>query len=246
MSKTLRRLIVVLAVSLYLLGSSLGLQATEIIVKDGQKIVFLGNSITVSGWINSTGYVTLTIAGLEANGIRVNAIPAGIGGQKSNQMLERLERDVLKKKPDWMILSCGVNDVWQGAQGIPLDNYKINITAIIDKCQAAGVKVVILTATVIGEDLDNDYNKKLSSYNKFLRSLAKEKKCLLADVNAMFQKLISANPNPGLVLTSDGVHMNTDGDKVMATCILRAFGLNIGQMKKAEESWNDIFNQEMK
>src|SRR5690349_17494201 len=89
------------------------LQAGEIAVKDGQKIAFLGDSITQGG-TGPDGYVTLTIRGLEANGVKATAIPAGISGHKSNDMLARLERDVLSKKPDWMTLSCGVNDVWHG------------------------------------------------------------------------------------------------------------------------------------
>ena len=39
------------------------------------------------------------------------------------------------------------------------------------------------------------------------------------------------------MLTVDGVHMNTEGNKVMATGILKAFGLNASEIKKAQESW---------
>lgn len=240
MTKYVCRCVGVFAISLLLLNAARDLRAAQIAVKDGQKIAFLGDSITASGWSSPTGYVNLTMAGLKANGISAIAIPAGIGGQKSNQMLERLKRDVLEEKPGWMILSCGVNDVWHRAQGVPLDQYKANITAIIEQCRVARVKVVILTTTVIGEELDNEDNKKLTPYNEFLRSLATKKKCLLADINAMFQKRIEASPKTGRVLTSDGVHMNPEGDKVMAVGILRVFGLNIAQIKKAQEAWLDI------
>ena len=216
----------------------------DIAVKDGQKIAFMGDSITAGGWGSPAGYVHLVIAGLEANGIKATPIPAGIGGHKSDQMLARLKRDALDKNPDWMTLSCGVNDVWHGTKGIPLDQYKVNITAIIDQCQAAGVKVMILTATVIGEELDNDNNKKLAPYNAFLRELAKEKKCLLADLYGMFEVAIKAHTGAGgkagRLLTSDGVHMNPAGDQVMARGILLAFGLDDGQMKKAQEAWLDL------
>ena len=100
MTKTILRCIGVLIILLAFGGGAAVLQAAEIAVKDGQKIAFLGDSITANGWSNQTGYVNLTIAGLKANGIRVFAIPAGIGGHKSNQMLEHLKRDVLDKKPD--------------------------------------------------------------------------------------------------------------------------------------------------
>jgi len=209
-------------------------------LKTGQKIGFLGDSITQAG-AEPQGYVTLVIRGLEANGIQVGSLPAGIGGHKSNQMLERLERDVLSKKPDWMTLSCGVNDVWHGANGIPLEPYKKNITEIVEKCQAAGVKVMILTATMIGEDAPNSNNQKLAAYNDFLRDLAKKKKCRLADLNADMQAAIAKakkeSNHQGNLLTSDGVHMNPEGNRLMATGVLKAFGLNARQLKKAQASW---------
>ena len=77
----------------------------EIKVKSGDKIAFLGDSITQGGWSNPAGYVRLVIAGLEANGVHAEPVPAGISGHKSDQMLARLEKDVLSKKPQWMTLS---------------------------------------------------------------------------------------------------------------------------------------------
>ena len=210
----------------------------EIAVKEGEKIAFLGDSITQAG-ARPNGYVRLAIQGLESAGVSTSAIPAGISGHKSNQMLARLERDVLSKKPDWMTLSCGVNDVWHGKRGVSLTDYKVNITKIVDQCQDAGVKVVILTSTMIGEDKDNPNNKKLATYNGFLRELAKEKKCLLAVLNTDMQSIIetSSDKKNGKLLTSDGVHMNPDGNKMMAVGVLRAFGLNAEQVKAAQAAW---------
>lgn len=218
-------------------GSSAAL-AADLPIKDGQKIAFLGDSITEAG-ARPKGYVTLVISGLEANGVKATAIPAGISGHKSNQMLERLERDVLSKKPDWMTLSCGVNDVWHGANGVPLDQYKVNITKIVEKCQAAGVKVMILTSTMIGEDQPNANNQKLLEYNEFLRTLAKEKKCLLADLNADMQAATAkaGGEKKGNLLTTDGVHMNPAGNEMMATGVLKGFGLSADQIEKAQKSW---------
>jgi hypothetical protein len=60
------------------------LRAAELPVKDGQKIAFLGDSITQGG-AGPKGYVRLVISGLEANGVNATAIPAGISGHKSNE-----------------------------------------------------------------------------------------------------------------------------------------------------------------
>ena len=221
------------AVAIGMIGST-PVRAARIAVKDGQKIAFMGDSITEAG-ADPGGYVTLVMRGLEANGVKATSIPAGISGHKSNDMLGRLENDVLNKKPDWMTLSCGVNDVWHGANGVPLDKYKQNITAIVENCKAAGVKVMILTATMIGEDQPNENNQKLVAYNDFLRKLAKQKKCLLADLNAEMQAAIAkaGADKKGNLLTSDGVHMNPAGNVMMATGVLKAFGLTAKQIAKA-------------
>lgn len=232
--------------------------SAEIAVRNGEKIAFLGDSITQAGWGNPLGYVRLVMAGLEANGVKAEAAPAGIGGHKSDNMLERVDRDVIAKKPQWMSLSCGVNDVWHGKKGVALDGaalaagdydanaaargtYKKNIAQIVEKAEKAGIQVVLLTATVIHEKLDNAENAKLAPYNEYLRSLAREKNLRLADVNAMFQERIKAENKPNQkVLTNDGVHMGQEGDKLMATGVLHALGLNAEQMRKAESAWTTL------
>ena len=230
--------------------------SAEIAVKSGEKIAFLGDSITQGGWQNPVGYVRLVIAGLAANGVQAEPVAAGINGHKSNDMLARLERDVISKNPQWMTLSCGVNDVWHGKRGVPLDDaaatvegaydekvaergtYKKNIAAIEDQAQAAKIQVVLLTATVIQENLESAENGKLAPFNAYLRDLAKEKKLRLADLNGMFQERIKAENKPEKkVLTSDGVHMNAEGDKLMAAGVLTALGLDAAQMKKAQDAW---------
>ena len=227
-------------------GLSTALVQADIPVKSGEKVAFLGDSITQQGQGSAGGYVQLVGSGFAANGVKVEIIGAGISGHKSNDMLARLEKDVLSKKPQWMTLSCGVNDVWHGAKGVPLEDYKKNITEIVNRVQAAGVKVVILTSTMIKEDAANDENKKLTAYNDFLRTLAVEKKCLFADLNGEMQTSIAESvkaglkPTNGNYLTGDGVHMNPAGNQMMAVGVLKGFGLNAAELAKAKEAWLDI------
>ena len=228
------------ALTLAALLLSLTLSA-EIAVKTGDSIAFLGDSITANGNRYQGGYVNLVIDGLKANGIQAKKIPAGISGHKSNQMLARVDKDVISKKPQFMTLSCGVNDVWH-KNGVALEDYKKNITAIVEKAQGAGITVCILTATMIREDPKNENNLKLDSYNEFLRQLAAEKKCMLADANAQMknrlEELKKTNPGTkGPLLTYDGVHMNALGDEIMAAEVLKALGLNDNQLKTAQDAW---------
>ena len=215
------------------------------VVKSNDKIAFLGDSITQYGNNYKGGYVNLVIAGLKANGINAVKIPAGISGNRSTHMLARVEKDVISRKPQIMTLSCGVNDVWHGKRGVPLPEYKKNISALVDKVQAAGIKVCILTATMIAENPKNAHNVKLKEYNDFLRQLAKEKNCLLADVSADMHKGIADMKKKypafkGNLYTNDGVHMNPYGDAMMAERVLRTFGLNDAQIAKAKAAWKNL------
>jgi lysophospholipase L1-like esterase len=222
-----------------LLVASLATASADFAIKDGEKLGFLGDSITQQGWNNAQGYVKLVVSGLEANGIKVEPIPAGISGHKSNQMLERLQRDVLDKKPNWMTLSCGVNDVWHGPKGVPFDEYQKNIREIVDKATETGAKVVLLTSTPIGENPKLGTNLAGDIFNQFLRDLAGEKHIPLADLSSMFWAELKEKGQPGKnVLTTDGVHMNTEGNKLMARGVLKALGGSDAQLKKAEEAWN--------
>lgn len=212
-----------------------------LLIESGRKIAFLGDSITAQG-AKAGGYCQLVLAGLKQQGIEAEGIFAGISGHKSNQMLARLDKDVLSRKPDWMTLSCGVNDVWHGPNGVKLEDYKTNITAIVDQAQAAGLKVMILTATMIKEDQENELNQQLLPYNAFLRELAAAKGCLLADLNADMQEALKqfpADAAAGNRLTRDGVHMNPYGNIMMAKSILKAFGMSDTAVAACENEWKN-------
>ena len=208
----------------------------QVIIKNGDAVAFMGDSITQQGNTSAAGYVNLVMKGLEVAGVKAKKIPAGVSGNKSNNMLDRLERAVLAKKPQWMTFSCGVNDVWHGEKGIPLEKYKENVTKILDKCAAAGVKVIVLTATMIGEDPSNPNNKKLAAYNEWLRAEAKKRNLPMADLNADMQAMLAeirkTDKSRGNKITRDGVHMAYRGNCMMAWGVLKAMGVDESMKEK--------------
>jgi hypothetical protein len=153
-------------------------------------------------------------------------------------MLARLRRDVIEKKPDWVMVSCGMNDVIHGAKGVPLDQYKANMTDIVAQCQAAGIKVVLFTTTTAGT-WESAQSKQLGEYSDFLRELAKEKRCMLTDLYPAFvEALKKADTLRGL--TGDGVHMTPEGNMLIARTVLANFELTDAQLTKAREAWLDL------
>jgi lysophospholipase L1-like esterase len=213
----------------------------EFLLKNGDTIVFLGDSITQAA-TSPEGYITLFKLACDVNGHDVKVVNAGISGHKSNDMLARLQKDVIDRKPDWVSISCGVNDVWHGEHGVPLPDYKKNMTQIVDRCQDAGIKVLLLTATPIYEDPNSKENQTLAAYNDFLRQLAKEKKVVLCDLNKAFLAVYAEKQGEENLLTTDGVHMKPRGNRLMAREIFRALGATPQEINRANWRWELVGN----
>src|SRR5579862_8031460 len=165
------------------------------------RIVCLGDSITQVGE-NPGGYVWLFRHYLDAIYPQQNieVINAGISGNKSTDMIARFQSDVLDKKPDLITISVGVNDVWHGfynnhpkgdgPMGVPLDAYKENVEKMVQAALATGARVVILSATVIHEELDGPENTKATGYNAALRDIAREHHLIYVDYQKVCRDLI--------------------------------------------------------
>ena len=108
-----------------------------------------------------------------------------------------------------------------------LAEYKKNVTTMVDAAQKAGIKVILLTPTVIGEDVTKEGNKRLLKYVEAEKQIAAEKKCQLVDLHAMFLTALKQKPVDKKTwwLTVDGAHMNPLGDAIMAVGVLRALGV---------------------
>jgi hypothetical protein len=62
--------------------SSAASAPASLLVKSGQKVVFMGDSITGMGWGDTGGYVHLVVDGLNTLGVQIVPVPAGVGGNK--------------------------------------------------------------------------------------------------------------------------------------------------------------------
>jgi acyl-CoA thioesterase I len=210
-----------------------------------QRIVTLGDSITQGG-AQPGGYVWLLDRYLKAlyPDQPVEIINAGISGHKSTDMQARFQRDVLDKKPDLVTISVGVNDVWHAYRdfargidhpngdlpaGVPLSLYRDKLAEMIQAAKGQGIKVVLVSPTLIYEDLGSRENQRLVTYVAAMRNLAKETGSTFVDLNGAFRDILGRYQKYGgrsaNLLTTDGVHMNAAGNRVMAYTILRCLGI---------------------
>ena len=196
----------------------------------GERIVFLGDSITAGG-VRPNGYVTVIKNTLNEKhkDLGIEVIGAGISGNKVPNLQARLEKDVLAKKPTLVVIYIGINDVWHGekdpARGTPKDKFEAGLKEIIGKIQKAGGKVVLCTPTVIGEKKGgaNKLDAKLDEYADVSRKVATETGSRLCDLRKAFVDHLTANNAANAekgVLTTDRVHLNDAGNKLVAATIL--------------------------
>lgn len=190
-----------------------------------KKVIFFGDSITQQG-VGKNGYITQLKKSLDSN--QYQLIGAGIGGNKVYDLYLRIEEDVLVKKPDLVFIYVGINDVWHklGARtGTDYDKYLKFYQALIHKIQANGSKIVLCTPTVIGEKKNdaNEVDADLNQYAQGIRELAAKNNLPLCDLRKAFVDYENAN-NPADVekgiLTTDKVHLNDNGNKLVANTML--------------------------
>lgn len=209
-----------------------GCGATRDAIPGHARVVFFGDSITEAG-IGPGGYVTLIKDSLQRRGSGANIIGAGVSGNKVEQLLARIDKDVIALKPTTVVVYIGINDVWHwtigmpGAKGSTKEEFETGLRQVIARIQAAGARVVLCTPGVIGEKAagTNPEDAMLDEYSDISRRLAGESGSELCDLRKAFVQYISKN-NPENrekgILTTDRVHLNDAGNHLVADEILRA------------------------
>ena len=205
---------------------------------NSSKVVFLGDSITQAaeseeGEGTYKGFITSLRENVSQE---VELINKGIGGNKVSDLLLRYNDDVLKLKPNIVFIYIGINDVWHKydwGTGSDIDIYEKGLRKIITDIKAVGAKIILCTPTVIGENngefkLNNNFkdidtmeimNKDLDAFSDVVRNLSSEFNTDLLDLRKKFKEYISENNDQNMpkgVLTSDGVHLNNEGNKLIA------------------------------
>ena len=210
-------------------------------INSNKKVVFLGDSITQNAVINSDefkGFISLIGEEVDQN---TELIGKGISGDKVSDLLTRYRDDVIKLNPDIVFIYIGVNDVWHKydyGTGTDIDLYENGLRQIISDLKENRVKVILCTPTVIGENkgeftLINQFkdietmeimNNDLDEYSNVIRKLSLEFDTELLDLRKIFMQYISEN-NPENkskgILTTDGVHLNTKGSKIIANEMIK-------------------------
>jgi acyl-CoA thioesterase-1 len=191
------------------------------------EIVMLGDSITKGvrpGVKPEETFAAVMEARLRDLGWKVRVTNVGIGGERTDQALKRLERDVLAKKPRLVTIMYGTNDSYvdagKDASRISLESYRTNLQQLVQQVHAARAIPILMTEPRWGSKakangVGEHPNVRLEAFLDACRDVARETKTPLVDHYAHWL----ANELRGRDLgdcTTDQCHPNPQGHQQMA------------------------------
>ena len=200
--------------------------------KNGDKIVFAGDSITDANKLNTNdrlgeGYVRLIRDALTAfePQDRYTIVNAGISGNTSRDLLARWEQDVTALRPDVVFCMIGINDVWRHFDGlaepdalVSEEEYEKNLREICKK--AKGFRQFYLITPYFMERNRQDEMRMLTEkYASVMRRVAEENGVGLLDAQEVFDEYMVARPGQSIMW--DRVHPGAVGSMLLARMILR-------------------------
>ena len=209
--------------------------------KDGDRAVFLGNSITDGGHYHS--YIWLYyMTRFPYMDLRV--MNAGIGGETAGDMYKRLDGDVLSKRPTVLTVTFGMNDTgymeYNGDDAGAFGEKKYrecydNFKKMEKRLQTLdGVRVVMLGGSPYDETAQIENNAPLRGKNAVMdRVVGFQKESAAAngwefvDFSAPMveigRRVQAGQPSFSLSM-GDRIHPDNDGHMVMAYLYLKAQG----------------------
>lgn len=176
----------------------------------GNTVVGLGDSLT-AGNDDSTNEKHgdeswFSQAIIRSKGKLVRLYNAGIPGHNTTQMVERLERDVLSKKPKVCTVGGGTNDLFQEFE---FTVTKRNLEYIYNRLINEGITPILVTLPPIN---DEKYHARITETNIFIKKCAAKYGLAVIDLNKVL-----TDPETGFYKTGynkDGTHMNDYGAKI--------------------------------
>ena len=165
-----------------------------------------------------------------------NVINAGIGGNTTNDLLKRVDDDVINKQPDMVIIMVGTNDMLHSRKMISYEEYKQNIEKIIKKLKSAKIEIVLCSPPTVDSLYLFERNErelgimapniKLDSIARIMKNLSITEKISFVDINGKFRNMNLPAHNIDNYIQNeknsnvrDGIHPTSTGYNLIAETI---------------------------
>jgi acyl-CoA thioesterase-1 len=174
-------------------------------------ILVLGDSITAGyGLEPDESFPALLQKKIDAQRWKFRVINAGQSGDTSASGLARLDW-LLKNRIDVLVLELGAND---GLRGLPVENTRKNLQAIIDRTRQKYPEVkVIIAGMKVPPNMGRDYGAR---FEAIFRDLAKQNRAVLIPF------ILEGVGGMRELNLPDGVHPTAKGHEIVAQNVWKA------------------------
>jgi lysophospholipase L1-like esterase len=212
-------------------------QAQTFALKDGDRVVFYGDSIT-----DQRLYTTFTETYVVTRfpKLNVNFVHSGWGGDRvtgggGGPIDLRLRRDVFAYKPTVMTIMLGMNDgSYRSFDEKIFETYAKGYGHIIEsvKKELPGIRITVIQPSPFDDvtqppRFESGYNAVLVRYSQFVKELAGKENLTVADLNApvvaALEKAKAADAELAKKIIPDRVHPGPGGHLLMAAELLKAW-----------------------
>ncbi len=208
------------------------------IFESGQKILFIGDSITDCGRRDTSapfgnGYMNLVRSFVDARypELALSWENRGIGGDTVRHLDARWERDVIAEQPDWLSVKIGINDVWRtfdsnGSGAVSIDIYETTLRSLLQRAvDGTGCKLIVAEPYVIAADTSTPMRRMMDAYGLVARKIAAEFDAIDIRTQDAFDKVLETTTPERWA--NDKVHPYPPGHAVIALAYLHAIGFEL-------------------
>ncbi|MFC4596635.1 SGNH/GDSL hydrolase family protein [Cohnella hongkongensis] len=209
----------------------------------GDKLLFIGDSITDcersrpagEGLFGALGrgYVSLVDSLLQAVypelGVRV--VNMGVSGNTVVDLERRWQEDVLDRKPDWLSIMIGTNDVWRQYDTpfikewhVYPDRYESTLRSLAERTKPHVRQLVLMTPFYLERNRQDAMRRTMDQYGEMVKQVAEETGALFVDTQAAFDAVLK-ELYPA-TLAWDRVHPTQAGHAVLARAFLNKVGFD--------------------
>lgn len=139
----------------------------------------------------------------------------GVNGERTGQILRRLEADLKELRPGAVVLLAGVNDLYQG---YPLEQIEENLDKMYQLVREQGIPLIACTIIPYNGMPPDDYQR-MREINGWIRKRSQELGLGFCDLFSVMED--PARPSY-LISTSDGLHPDVDGYRRMGEAVAKA------------------------
>ena len=211
--------------------------------------VALGESTTAGGWSTSpercwvsrladlindfqSEPVQVFNMGIGANVISTKSPSYESSGKPAAD--ERLQRHVIDKAPDLLVISYGLNDA---RGGTPLSLFRVELIQLVGRVRQAIDPLIVLLGPYYMHGFDvgapawsHADLQTFCQFNEAIQAVARQKDCLFVD-------LLDAYKETDWMIHYDGVHANDLGHRIVANRIFEVLAQNCSCLaKKTKEA----------